>query len=179
MLMRVVDDFLKLQDETGAIREELGEIKMGKYPPPQSNAAYGTSEASLIAQNGDQVSDLLYTTNFAFLGLHEAAHATGDATIKAAEDKLAEFLSRIQVSSKGHPELDGGWMRAFDFKRYEHWGSNADHGWGAWSIESGWTQGWITTILGLRELDTSIWDLAKESKAGRYYPDLKKEMLND
>jgi hypothetical protein len=178
ILMTVVEDFLKLQDETGAIQEELGKIEMGKYPPPQSNEAYGTSEASLIAQNGDPVSDLLYTTNFAFLGLHEAAHATGDPTIKAAEDKLAEFLCRIQVSSKGHPELNGGWMRAFDFKRFEHWGSNADHGWGALSIESGWTQGWITTILGLRELDTSIWDLAKESKAGKYYPALKEEMLD-
>ncbi len=178
MLMKVVGDFLKLQDSTGAIQEELGKLEMGKYPPPQSNEAYGTSEASLIAQNGDPVSDLLYTTNFAFLGLHEAAYATGDATIKAAEDKLAEFLCRIQVSSKGHPELDGGWMRAFDFQRFEHWGSNADLGWGAWSIESGWTQGWITTILGLRELDTSVWDLVKESKAGKYYPALKKEMLD-
>ncbi|MBY5957350.1 hypothetical protein KUV50_04325 [Membranicola marinus] len=177
VLMKVVNDFLELQDETGAIREELGEIKMGRYPPPQSNAAYGTTEASLIAHNGDPVSDLLYTTNFALLGLHEAAHATGDATIKEAEDKLAEFLVRIQVKSEGHPELDGGWMRAFDFQRFEHWGSNADHGWGAWAIESGWTQGWITTILGLRELDTSVWDLAKKSNAGKYYPALKKEML--
>ena len=58
MLMTVVKDFLKLQDETGAIQEELGRVEMGKYPPPQSNEAYGTSEASLIAQNGDPVSDL-------------------------------------------------------------------------------------------------------------------------
>lgn len=177
MLFRVVNDFLELQASCGAIREELGSIEMGRYPPPQSNEAYGTTEASLIAQNGDPVSDLLYTTNFAFLGLHEAAYATQDEGIKQATDKLAEFLCRIQVKSKDHPELDGGWMRAFDFERFEHWGSNADHGWGAWAIETGWTQGWITSILALRELDTSIWDLTKNSKIARYHPELKKELL--
>ena len=177
MLMCVVNDFLKLQDECGAFREELGDLKMGKYPPPQSNEAYGTNEASLIAKNGDSVSDLLYTTNFAFLGLHEAAYATGDQKIQTAVDKLAEFLCRIQVRSKDHPEMDGGWMRAFDYERFEHWGSNADHGWGAWAIETGWTQGWITAILALRELDTSVWDLTRKSEVAKYYPALKKELL--
>ncbi|WP_236974159.1 hypothetical protein [Membranihabitans maritimus] len=177
LLLRVTKDFLELQDECGAIREELGKLEMGKYPPPQSNEAYGTTEASLIARNGDPVSDLLYTTNFAFLGLHEAAYATKDPEIENAVDKLAAFLCRIQVRSDNHPELDGGWMRAFDYERFEHWGSNADHGWGAWAIETGWTQGWITTILALRELDTSIWDLTKNSKLAEYYPELKKEML--
>lgn len=177
MLYKVVNDFLELQAPCGAIREELGSIEMGKYPPPQSNEAYGTTEASLIAQNGDPVSDLLYTTNFAFLGLHEAVHATGDERIKQAADKLAEFLCRIQVKSKDHPELNGGWMRAFDYERFEHWGSNADHGWGAWAIETGWTQGWIAAILALREMDVSIWDLTKDSEIAKYHTELKNELL--
>lgn len=177
LLLQVTKDFLELQDECGAIREELGKIEMGKYPPPQSNEAYGTSEASLIAKNGDPVSDLLYTTNFAFLGLHEAAYATKDPEIEKAVNKLAEFLCRVQVQSDNHPELNGGWMRAFDYERFEHWGSNADHGWGAWAIETGWTQGWITTILALRELDVSIWELTKDSKVAEYYPKFKKSML--
>lgn len=178
MLLRVVDDLLLLQDDCGAIREELGDLKMGKYPPPQSNEAYGTNEASLIGNNGDPVSDLLYTTNFAFLGLHEAYYATKDPRIKKAHDKLAEFLVRIQVDAKSLPEIDGGWLRAFDYQRYEHWGSNADHGWGAWCIESGWTQGWIVSILALREMDASIWDLTKESKANKFYMPLKQKMFN-
>ena len=62
---------------------------------------------------------------------------------------LAEFLCRIQIRSEKHPELDGGWFRAFDFKRWEYWASNGDAGWGAWSIETGWTQSWITAVLGL------------------------------
>ncbi|WP_299546840.1 hypothetical protein [Seonamhaeicola sp.] len=177
MLYKAIDGLLELQDASGAIQEELGMPGKGMFPPTQRNEDYGTAEASLIAKNGDKVSDLLYTTNFAFLGLHEAYYATKDERIKKAADKLAEFLCRIQVKSESHPELHGGWMRAFDYDRFEHWGSNSDHGWGAWAIEGGWTQGWITTVLALRELDTSVWDLTKDSKVGDHHESLKKEML--
>ena len=177
MLLNAANDLLKLQDECGAIREELGDLTMGSYPPPRSNEDYGTNEASLIAQNGDPVSDLLYTTNFSFLGLHEAAFASGDPKIKAATNKLAEFLCRIQVKSETHPEINGGWFRAFDYQRFEHWGCNADHGWGAWCIESGWTQGWIVSILSLREQNISIWDLTKDSQVNKHFEKLKNEML--
>jgi hypothetical protein len=176
-LHRIAGDLLASQDLSGAIREEIGEAGKGDFPPPSSNEAYGTSEAPLIQENGDAVSDLLYTTDFAFLGLHEAAAATGDQLYRNAEDKLAKFLCRIQIHSEKHPELDGGWFRAFDFKRWEYWASNGDAGWGAWSIESGWTQSWITAVLGLREMNTSIWDLTKNSNIERHFKDLKQQML--
>ncbi len=172
-LNTVISDIMELQDESGAIREEIGDIKMGRYPPPLTNEAYGTNEASLIAQNGDPVSDLLYTVNFALLGLHEASYATGDPMIKNIEEKLSDFLIRIQVKSSKHPEVHGGWMRAFDFNRFEHWGSNADHGWGAWCIETGWTQSWILSILSLQELDASIWDISANSAVNSNYISLK------
>ena len=177
MLYTAIEGLLELQDKSGTIREELGNLEKGVFPPSRSNADYGLHEASLIAKNGDPVSDLLYTTNFALVGLHEAWYTLKDPRIGEAVDKLSEFLCRIQVESPEHPELHGGWMRAFDFERFEHWGSNADAGWGAWAIESGWTQGWITTILSLRELDTSIWDLTKNSGINSHYDVLKKEML--
>ena len=63
--------------------------------------------------------DTLYTTNFAFLGLHEAALATGDPTLAEAENRLAEFLCRAQARSETHPELDGAWFRAFDYERWD------------------------------------------------------------
>jgi len=179
MLRKAASGLLALQDKCGAIREELGRPGKGAYPPPRSNRAYGTNEASLIAANGDKVSDLLYTTNFAFLGLHEAAAATGNKDIIAAEDKLAEFLCRIQVKSASQPAVDGGWFRAFDFGRWEHWGSNADHGWGAWCIESGWTQGWITSVLAMRRMKTSLWDLTRASKIERHHERLRKVMIGD
>ena len=178
-LREAVDGILALQEPCGAIREELGLPERGRYPPPPSNEAYGTSEASLIQQNGDPVSDLLYTTNFAFLGLHEAAAATGDQDVLKAENKLAEFLCRIQVRSEAQPSLDGGWFRAFDFRRWEHWGSNADVGWGAWAIESGWTQGWIVSVLAMRQMKTSLWDLTQQSGVEKHFVRLRRQMLPD
>ena len=179
MLRKAVNGLLALQDKCGAIREELGLPGKGAYPPPRSNEAYGTNEASLIAANGDPVADLLYTTNFAFLGLREAAAATGDKDIIEAENKLAEFLCRIQVTSDAQPAVDGGWFRAFDFGRWEHWGCNADHGWGAWAIESGWTQGWITSVLAMRHMKTSLWDLTHESRIERHFETLRRKMIPD
>ena len=179
MLDKAIDGLLSIQAECGAIREEIGPLSNGRYPPSQSNKAYGTTEASLIQENGDPVADMLYTTNFAFIGLHEAAAATGAPRIKAAENKLAEFLCRIQIHSEKHPFLDGGWFRAFDFDRWEFWASNADAGWGAWSIESGWTCGWINAVLAMRQSDTSLWDLAKKCHIGRHHAKWRKRMIPD
>jgi hypothetical protein len=176
-LKRMADDMLKCQDACGAIREELGELSLGGYRPPQSNAEYGTREASLIQQNGDPVADLLYTCNFAFLGLHEAHAATGEPQYGQMADRLAEFLIRIQVQSEAHPELDGGWFRAFDFRRWDYWGSNADSGWGAWSIEVGWTQAWIPTVLAMRELDANLWDLTRTSTIAKRWEKTRALML--
>jgi hypothetical protein len=158
-LKRIADDLISFQDKSGAIREEVGSEGEGQYGPPKSNSKYGTSEAPLLQQNGDKVSDLLYTTNFAFLGLHEAVASTHDPVYIQAENRLAEFLCRIQVQSKEHPELSGGWFRAFDYGTWDYWASGSDWGWGPWSIETGWTQSWITSVLGMRNLRTSLWDL--------------------
>ena len=167
-LKRMAEALLALQDESGALREELGSMAQGGLKPPQSNEKYGTAEAPLIQENGDLVCDLLYTSNFAFLGLHEAAAATGDMFYSHAADKLAELLCRIQVRSSVHPELDGAWLRAFDFKRWDYWASDSDHGWGVWSTETGWTQAWITSVLAMRHLKTSLWNLTANSKIGRH-----------
>jgi len=167
-LKQIAKDLLARQGECGALREEMGAEGHGQMPPPKSNDAYGTGEAPLIQKNGDPVCDLLYTSNFAFLGLHEAAAATGDPLYSQAEDKLAELLCRIQIRSTTHPELDGAWFRAFDFKLWDYWASNSDWGWGPWSIESGWTQARITSVLAMRHLKTSLWDLTANSKIGRH-----------
>ena len=129
-----------------------------------SNDAYGAAEGNIIQNNGDPATDLLYTLNFAFLGLHEAGAATGDAYYKIPEDRVANFLCRVQVKSEKHPELDGAWFRAFDFRRWDYWASNNDAGWGAWCTESGWMQSWITSVLALRQMKTSLWDLTSPVK---------------
>jgi hypothetical protein len=155
-LRRIAADLAATQDASGAIREILAHPDTGV---PTSNEAYGTTETSLIQVNGDTIADMLYTVNFAFLGLHEAAAATGDPFYRETEDRIARFLCRIQARSQTHPEFDGVWFRAFDFGRWEQWASNADVGWGAWAVETGWTQSWITAVLALREMGTSLWEL--------------------
>jgi len=171
-LRQVAEDLLSRQDQSGAIPEELGAPERGMYGPPRSNEDYGVTEATLIQANGDPACDLLYTTNFAFLGLHEAAQATQEELYIQAEEKLAKFLCRIQVRSEVFPELDGAWFRAFDFKKWEYWGSSADIGWGAWSIETGWTQGWIVAVFGLRQMETSLWELTSGSRIKEHFAKL-------
>jgi hypothetical protein len=168
-----------LQQPCGAIREELGLPGHGMFAPPRVNRHYGLSESPLIQENGDTICDLLYTSNFALLGLHEAAAATGDTYYSAAEDKLARFLCRIQITSQAHPELDGGWYRGFDYGRWEYWASNSDPGWGVWCIETGWTQGWITSVLAMRQLKTSLWGFARRSNIERDFAALRRMMLPD
>jgi hypothetical protein len=173
-LRRIAGDFLKAQVPCGAVREEIGPPGNEYFPAQTSNEAYGTTETPIIQANGDPACDLLYTLNSGFLGLHEAAAATGDAELRKAEDRLAAFLCRIQTRSPSRPELDGTWFRAFDFRRWDYWGSNADAGWGAWCVETGWVQGWIVTTLALRQLHTTLWDLTTQRPlAGRLEKNLK------
>ncbi|WP_316811474.1 hypothetical protein [Pedobacter heparinus] len=160
----IVNKLLDNMDESGAIREELGSSAKGSYGATKSNADYGKHEAPLIAVNGDPVADMLYTTNFGFFALNEAAAATGNLKYKEAVDKMADFLVRIQVRSFEQPSLHGAWFRAFDYKRWEYWASNADQGWGAWGTLTGWTQSWIVTTLAMQQEHENLWDLSKESK---------------
>jgi len=171
-LRLIADDLLAHQDACGALQERLAWAL-------KSNEQYGTCEISLLQENSDPVSDMIYTCNFALLGLNEAAAATDDAKIAGAADRLAEFLVRIQIRSEAHPELDGGWYRGFDFRRWDYWGSNGDSGWGAWCTETGWTQGWIVAGLALRHSKTSLWEMTHGSKIARYFEKYRKAMIPD
>eukprot|EP01027_Heterolobosea_sp_BB2_P028058 GEZU01043944.1.p2 GENE.GEZU01043944.1~~GEZU01043944.1.p2 ORF type:complete len:118 (-),score=28.52 GEZU01043944.1:33-386(-) len=81
-------------------------------------------------------------------------------------------MTRIQASSTLHPELSGGFYRAFDYELWEYWSSSSDESWGSNTIETGWTQGWITAVLGMRVHQTSLWDLASNTKIGAYLDEL-------
>lgn len=159
----IVQKMLENQDACGAIREELGSGK-GKYGKTKSNEEYGKHEAPLIFENGDPIADMLYTSNFAYFSLNEAAHATGNPRYKEAVRKLSDFLIRIQVRSEEHKELDGAWFRAFEYDRWEYWASNADVGWGAWGTLTGWTQSWIAATQVMTAQGQNFWDLTKTSK---------------
>jgi hypothetical protein len=179
-LRHLAGDLIALQDESGALRESL-RAGQGPYRNgiPQSNADYGTRETSLIQEDSDTVADLLYTCNFAFIGLHEAAAATGDRFYAEAEEKLAQFLCRIQIRSETHPELDGAWYRAFNFGDWQYWASNADWEWGPWCTETGWTQPWIASTFALRQMKTSLWTVALKSPLSAHFTSWYREMIPD
>jgi hypothetical protein len=173
---QVADDLMQIQAPCGAIPERFRSASAGGYSIPHSNEAYGTTEGPLIQENGDPVSDQLYVSGFVLLGLHEAAAVLGDARLRGAEDRLAEYLCRIQVKSKSLPSLAGTWFRAFDFNRWEPWASSGDAGWGAWSEEAGWAQAWTAGVLGLRQKQTTLWDMTAKSAIATRLPAVRQQM---
>lgn len=166
----LVQELLKNQDASGAIREELGAGK-GKFGKTRSNKEYGLHEAPLIFENGDPIADMLYTSNFAYFSLNEAAHATGNAQYREAVRKLSDFMTRIQVKSDRFKDLDGAWFRGFEYNRWEYWASNADVGWGAWNTLAGWTQSWIVATQVMTAKNQNFWDLTRQTGIKKHMPE--------
>jgi hypothetical protein len=172
-LRRVTDDMLVRLDDSGAIQEQL------RATSHSDNADYGTGEVSILHADGDPCADVFYSIPPAFLGLVEAAAATGDPIYSQAADKVAEFLIRVQVRSEDHPTLDGGWFRAFDYEKWDYWGGNGDSGWGAWSSETGWVQSHIVAAMAMREKKTSLWDFTSMTSIGDHFAKYQSSMEID
>ena len=172
----IASDILKNQVECGAIREEIGEGK-GDFRELKSNNDYGTDEGSLVFKNGDPAADMLYVNNFALFSLNEAAHATGNIKYKQAVDKLSNFLIRVQIKSKKHTDLDGGWFRGFDYNRWDYWASNSDAGWGAWCTLTGWSQSWIVATQIQVQENQSYWDITRKSGVNKHMQQTVKIMF--
>ena len=125
-----LDYLIGKQDRCGALAEWDGRN-------PDSNAAFGTAETSVFQSNGDPISDQLYNTGFALLHLWLAYQATGEPRVRRAFERLGDYLTRIQIDDPD-PRYDGTWLRAFDYSRWEYFGSSADVGWGPYCSETGW-----------------------------------------
>lgn len=176
-LEQVARDLVSRMAPCGAIPEYLAGSGGGHYQVPQSNDAYGTGECPLLQENGDPVSDQLYTTGFALLGLHEAAAVSSGTLCADSERRLAEYLCRIQVRSETFPFLNGAWLRAFDFKKWDYWANSCDAGWGPWCAEAGWGHTWIGTTLALREQKQSLWQLLTSRSFAPAWPAVQREMF--
>ncbi|HVJ67066.1 MAG TPA: hypothetical protein VM510_03720, partial [Caulifigura sp.] len=163
-LKRITTDLLRNQQPCGAIPEQLSTNSGGHFVVPKSNEAYGTTETPLLQQDGDPVTDQLYTTNFVLIGLHEAVAATQDPDLRRAEDRLTDYVVRIQTRAPDLKAVDGTWFRAFDYRRWDYWSSSGDLGWGAWCAEAGWGPAWNGIVLGLRLHHQSLWDWTASSR---------------
>ncbi|HEX7754309.1 MAG TPA: hypothetical protein VF421_03110 [Niabella sp.] len=176
-LDKMIRELLRYQDSSGVIREELGKGK-GMFKELKTNNDYGSDEGSLITKNGQKIGCMLYTNNFALFSLHEAALATGNTDYLQATRKLSDFLTRIQVQSSKHKDLDGAWFRAFDYGKWEYWASNSDAGWGAWCTLTGWIQSWIVTTQTQIVQHQSYWDLTGHTSIGTPAQKLIHQMLD-
>ena len=165
-LEQVVNDIEERMDNNGALLETFHIMDNGMYTPPASHAQYGSAEAPLIDKNGDPCCDFVYTQVFALAGLHEAYLATGNLRYQKLRDKLAEFMIRTQIKSTQHPEFSGCWMRAFDTDLWEYYGSSSDKFWGAWCVESGWTNAPAAMNLLMIKNNCSLFDLLPAANSG-------------
>jgi len=162
-LETMFDVIYEQTNDYGCMIEKMILLENGKYPPPKSNEDYGKTEAPIIQEDGDKACDLLYSQNFAYLGLNEAYHATRDIKYKKLYDEMTAFLVKIQTKSIDHKNLDGMWMRSFDSDMWEYFGSGADTGWAAYCGETGWTNSWINIAMNLGLNNKSLTDYINKS----------------
>lgn len=181
-LRQIIGDVMMFQDETGGIQERLGKGQ-GLFGSFKSNAAYGGAEGPIIQNNGDPCVDNLYTQPFALLGLTEAARATSnDANRKEYETylrKLTDFIVKTQQVSDVCLEFDGVWFRAFDYGKWETYGSDGDLEWGVWTTESGWTEAWLNSGISMKIEDACVWDLSKSVDLTDDFAVVKELMLKE
>ncbi|MEH7380159.1 hypothetical protein V7138_06740 [Bacillus sp. JJ1533] len=146
-LFEVLDYLSENQHEKGGIEES-------DNPDPER---YGKEDTGVFRTNGERIADQLYTNNFLLMNAWEAWKATDDSKIKKFHEKLGHYLSNIQITSP-KKEFDGGWMRSYHLASGEYFGNNGDTGWGAYVIESGWTNAIILSGFILKELNQSLLD---------------------
>ena len=97
------------------------------------------------APAGAHLVDLIYTANWALLGLQAAAETTGDQAIAEAYRKLLALVVSIQDQSE-HPAFRGCWRGMYDL-RAGNWGGGDCYEGGQNSIYSGWTNAPVALAL--------------------------------
>lgn len=140
-LERVVNDLERFRHPNGGFAEyDTG------YKAERSRTA--GDEASLLADNGDPVCDLLYSLNWLPLGFSYAYKVTRDEKYASLWKEISNFLSEVQFVSD-EPTVHGAWCRGIDLELREPFGMPHDIGWGPCCIESGWTVAEILMGFGL------------------------------
>ncbi|WP_042462009.1 glycoside hydrolase family protein [Neobacillus dielmonensis] len=144
----------EVMDYLSQHQHPLGGVEEADNPDPER---YGTEDTGVFRLNHEGIADQLYTNNFLCVNAWEAVKATLNPSFIDFHEKIVQFVASIQISSPRR-EFEGGWMRSFHLDRGEYFGNNGDTGWGAYVIESGWTNAIILSGLLLKELDQSLLD---------------------
>ncbi len=94
---------------------------------------------------GEHLADLIYTQNWATLGLYHAARVFNSAPFREGFERSAEFLTRIQDRSPD-AHFNGAWRGLYD-TRAGAWGGGDHYEGGQGSLYSGWTNAPIALAL--------------------------------
>lgn len=123
-----------------------GYVEMDPGYTAYRSRTHGT-ESSMLADNGNEIAELLYSLNWLPLGFSYAYYVTKDPLFLQKWENIAQFMAKAQIVSEDKA-IDGAWARCLDMKRMEIYGMPHDVGWGPWAIESGWTVAEILMGLG-------------------------------
>jgi len=104
------------------------------------------------------LADLIYTQNFATLGLLHAATLFNDSTFQDAARRSLAFLAMVQDTSAS-PHLRGCWRGMYDTRKGDWGGGDAYEG-GQSSIYSGWTNAPISLAFLFDLTGQSLFDAA-------------------
>lgn len=121
----------------------------------KTNKLYGVAEVDIKHSSKDPIVDQLYTTSSLVMFIYAAYKATGNKEYLECFYRQMDFLARIQIHSRDK-RFNGAWMRAFDYKNWDYYGSNGDIDWGPYCIESGWCNTWIGRALALYLMDEAV-----------------------
>jgi hypothetical protein len=103
---------------------------------------------------GEHLADLIYTQNWATLGLYHAARVLNSPAYEAACARSMDLLARIQDRSP-EPWLKGCWRGLYDTQAGAWGGGDRVEG-GQGSIYSGWTNAPIALTFVLKMLGMSL-----------------------
>ncbi len=105
-----------------------------------------------------RLADLIYTQNFASLGLLHAAMLLNETTYRDAARRSLAFLAMVQDTSAS-PHLRGCWRGMYDTSR-GGWGGGDEYEGGQSSIYSGWTNAPISLAFLFDLTGQSLFDAA-------------------
>ena len=112
----------------------------------KTNRYYGLGEMDIIHKPNDEIAEILYVNGPAAWSLSQAYDATGREDYLACHLRQLDFLVRIQIKDRDK-RLNGAWMRSYDLRNHDWYGSNSDTDWGPYCVEGGWCNTWIGKAL--------------------------------
>jgi hypothetical protein len=106
------------------------------------------------APTGPHLADMIYTVNWALLGLQVASSLTGNETYRKAFEKVLKLVVKIQDDCPDK-QYHGCWRGMYDINAGK-WGGGDSYEGGAGSIYTGWTNAPVSWVLAFELLGQSL-----------------------